>query len=134
MIFLWSKGHNFYSQIAHTSAEALMAKKARRMSFKIYQGCLNETDFNLAVSQTRITERNIDAARQIMVHGKTVVEMADELGTTRVAVTTLCRKILEKTQQKDWVLLNVQVPKELRAQLLSIINQAIEDYSEGETS
>jgi|GEM_PF-5702378 len=111
-----------------------MTRQATLMSYKVYQGCLENSAFNEAVSQTRITGRNIDAARQVMVDGKTIVEVADALGITRVSLTTVCRKILEKTKKQDWVVLNVQVPKQLRAHLLLLVNQAIEDYSEGETS
>lgn len=105
-----------------------MKVRKKSMSWLVYQNSLSEAEFEAAAKRTRVSEKNIAAARRIMVDGESVKDVATDLQVSTVSVTTVCRRILEQSPKSSWVILRTSVPAELHDTLLSFINQKIEEH------
>ena len=87
----------------------------RRIVGKLRQPVrLSEDQFNLAVSRlTRMSERNIELAKRVLVDGETLVSVSEEADIAPPTLSGVIRRIKEKVVPKGWRMVSVLLPGDI---------------------
>ena len=75
---------------------------------------LTDDMFNSAVSQlNRMTDRNIELARRVLVDGEVLASVANEAGIAPPTLSAAIRRIKDKAIPRGWRMVSVLLPEHL---------------------
>ena len=82
---------------------------------------ITDTEFNDAVSQTRMTEQSIEIAREIILLGKTPREVSESRGVSRQRVESIANRVRDILAPGDLVCVTYVVTKDVADQIEEMI-------------
>ena len=87
---------------------------------------MNVSEFEAAVSRTRLQTRSIQVARRHFVSGLSVLEAAREVGVSQQAAYRAVARVaqeLRRPEEQDLVIVTAAIPKEMHEALASLVRK-----------